>query len=274
MTSPSTAAVATLRRHGITGPVPTAIVTGTGLGGIADAIEDAVVVSYADLPGFPAGGVSGHAGRLVVGSLDGANVAVMQGRAHYYETGDPRAMAVPIETLAALGVRDLVLTNSAGSTRVDWPPGTVVAVSDHINFAGVNPLIGTGGDDRFVPMAGAYDPGLLGRLRRAATGAGLADLPDGVYMWFAGPSFETPAEVRVARLLGADLVGMSTVPEVILARRLGLTVAALSVVTNFATGLAGGEPSHADTKQVAQAASVRLTRLLEAFVRAGNAASR
>ena len=212
-------AAAVLAERGVKAPVGTAIVLGTGLGSIADALDSAIAVPYADLPGFPAGGVSGHAGRLVVGSWEGVRVAVMQGRSHYYETGDAGGMRTALETMASLGVRNLLLTNSAGSLHGDWYPGSLALVSDHINFSGVNPLIGSGGDERFVSLADAYDRHLRTRLRRAAGQAGITALREGVYMWFAGPSFETPAEVKVAKLLGADLVGMSTVPEVILARR-------------------------------------------------------
>jgi len=265
--SDSDEAFAVLEARGVTGPLETAFVLGTGLGPIADALEDAIAVPYADLPGFPAAGVSGHRGRLVVGTWEGARVAVMQGRAHYYETGDAAAMRVPLDTLARLGLRSLVLTNAAGALHADWPPGSLALVADHINLSGTNPLIGAGGDDRFVALADAYDPRLGARLRRAAAAAGLAPLREGVYIWFAGPSFETPAEVRMAKLLGADLVGMSTVPEVILARRLGLEVAALSLITNLATGIGGGNPSHAETKSVALSGATDLARLLAAFLR-------
>ena len=255
-----------LRGRGVTGDIGTAVVLGTGLGAFADAAEDALATPYADLPGFPHGGVSGHAGRLVTGVIEGRRVALLQGRAHYYERGDARAMAVPLETLAALGVRTLVLTNAAGSLHVNWPPGSIAALSDHINFSGMNPLIGASGDDRFVPMTGAYDAGLRARLKAAAASAGVR-LNEGVYMWFSGPSFETPAEIRMARALGADLVGMSTVPEVILARRLNMRVAALSLVTNYAAGLLGANPSHAETKDVAAAGGAALALLLRRFLR-------
>ena len=261
-------AAAVLDARGIKGPVETAIILGTGLGTIADALEGAVVVPYGDLPGFPAAGVSGHAGRLACGTWEGARIVVLQGRAHYYETGDAGAMRVPLEVLVRLGVRQVIVTNSAGSLHSDWYPGSVALISDHINFSGQNPLIGATGDDRFVPLAEAYDRHMRLRFKRAATQAGVTALREGVYMWFSGPSFETPAEVKMAKILGADLVGMSTVPEVILARRLGLRVAALSLVTNFATGLGGGNPTHGETKDVALGGSIALKRLLRSFFRA------
>lgn len=266
--SDSDLALEVLQSRGATEPVEMAIVLGTGLGSIAEAVEEPVVVPYADLPGFPEVVVSGHEGRLVIGSWEGSRVAIMQGRAHYYETGNAAAMETPLETLALLGAQIVVLTNSAGSMHPDWYPGSIVMISDHINFSGVNPLIGAGSDSRFVPLADAYDRHLRARLRRAAISAGTANLKEGVYMWFSGPSFETAAEIKVAKLFGADIVGMSTVPEVILARRLGLRVAALSVVTNFATGISGGNPTHSETKNAALSGSVGLKRLIRAFVRA------
>lgn len=243
-----------------------AVVLGTGLGGFADAIENAVTIPYEAIPGFPKSGVSGHAGRLVAGRIGTARVVALQGRAHYYERGDAAAMRAPIATLAALGVGALILTNAAGGLREDLSPGTVALINDHINFSGHNPLIGEEGDARFVPMVNAYDPALNARFRAAAARMGLA-LPEGIYMWFSGPSFETPAEIRMAHGLGADLVGMSTVPEVILARRYGLRCAALSLVTNFGAGIHGGAPSHDETRAVAAAGGARLVALLTETLR-------
>lgn len=259
-------ALAALRARGINAPVATAIVLGTGLGALADEVEEAIAVPFADLPGFPASGVSGHAGRLVVGRLEGRRVALLQGRAHYYEAGEAAVMAAPLATLAALGVRTLLLTNSAGSLRADWRPGRIVAIADHINLSGANPLIGDGSDRRFVSMTDAYDPALRADLRAAAAEAGLP-LGEGVYVWFSGPSFETPAEIRMAQRLGGDLVGMSTAPETILARRLGLRVAALSMITNLGAGMEGAAPTHAETKEVALAGAAALRSLARGFIR-------
>ena len=256
-----------LKQRGVTGPVDIAIVLGTGLGAIADAVENAVSIPYADLPGFPASGVSGHAGRLVVGTWERTRVAIMQGRSHYYENGDAAAMRTPLETLARMGVQTVILTNSAGSLHADWYPGSMALINDHINISGLNPLIGSADDERFVALNDAYDKNLRLRLRRAAVQGGVTALREGVYMWFPGPSFETAAEVKIAKLLGADLVGMSTVPEVILARRLGLRVAAISVITNFATGISNGNPTHTETKNVALSGSIGLKRLLRAYLR-------
>lgn len=267
MTTKSAAALAVLRDKGVKEPVQLGLVLGTGLAAVADLGADAIKVPYADLPGFPAIGVSGHAGTLTIGLWEGVRVAVFNGRAHYYETGDAAAMQIPLETLKALGAESVVLTNSAGSLNLDWHPGTLVVISDHINFSGRNPLIGATGDVRFVNLADAYDKWLRTRMRKAAMTAGTNVPKEGVYMWFSGPSFETPAEVRMAKALGADLVGMSTVPEVILARALGLKVVGLSVVTNFATGLHAGNPSHAETKDIALSSSVAVRRILKAYVR-------
>lgn len=258
-------AAAWLRDRGIADGFDCALVLGTGLGSLADVVEDAVAVPYAEIPHFPRPGVSGHGGRLVAGRLAGKSVLVLQGRAHYYETGDAAAMRVPIGTIAALGGPPLLLTNAAGAVRPDWPAGRLVALSDHINLAGANPLIGDRSEARFVPMTHAYDLGLRAAMRRASEVAGVP-VEEGVYAWFAGPSFETPAEIRMARVLGADLIGMSTVPEVILARYHGLEVAALSLVTNPAAGLGDGAHTHQDTKAAGDQAAPELRRLVLAFL--------
>jgi purine-nucleoside phosphorylase len=262
---PADAARRALRQRGVDGPIACAMVLGTGLGDLADGIEDAIIVPYADVPGFPPGTVSGHQGRIVCGRVGERKVLVFQGRAHYYEAGDAAAMRLPIAMLAALGQPPLLLTNAAGSVRADLRPGSLVLVSDHINLTGRNPLIGEAGDARFVSMTDAYDPRLRHRLKQAADAAGVA-LDEGVYLWFSGPSFETAAEIRMARLLGADLVGMSTVPEVILARRFGLRVAAISVVTNLAAGIEGASPTHGETKAIAAGAAASLKRILLGFI--------
>jgi purine-nucleoside phosphorylase len=260
-------ALAALAQRGVTALPPLAFVLGSGLGPLADEAENAVSIPYAEIPGFPQPSVAGHKGRLVVGELEGRKVALFQGRGHYYERGNPAAMAVLIEAFKTLGGKTLFLTNAAGGLHPEWTPPALVAITDHINFSGANPLIGLPTDDRFVPMTRAYDPSLLERLRGAAVEAGVT-LREGVYMWFNGPSFETPAEIRMAKILGADLVGMSTAPEVIIARRHGLACVAVSLVTNFAAGLSGGDPSHEETQEFAARGSADFRRLLRAFVRA------
>lgn len=238
-----------------------ALVLGSGLGGLSASLRDAMRVPYAEIGGFPKSAVSGHAGELVVGRLGDREVLILAGRVHYYETGNAAAMRPALEAVAALGIDRLVLTNAAGSLRTDMPPGSVMLVEDHINFSGLNPLIGEASDARFVGMTAAYDAGLRDAMLAAAAAEGVT-LHRGVYLWFSGPSFETPAEIRMARILGADAVGMSTVPEAILARFLGFRIAAASVITNYGAGMTGAELSHAETRETAPKGGEILARVL------------
>lgn len=244
-----------------------AVILGSGLGSFAEEVKQVASIPYAELPGFPATTVGSHAGRLVLGHVGPTPVAVLQGRAHYYERGKVDEMRGAIRAVAELGCETLLQTNAAGSLRLDMPPGSVMAISDHINFAGVNPLfgIGQGGNSRFVDMVDAYDPALLKKLLAAAHTANVR-CHDGVYIFFSGPSFETPAEIRAARVLGADAVGMSTAPETILARHAGLKVVALSLMTNYAAGLVPGALGHEQTLAVAGTASGEVRRLLRVFL--------
>jgi purine-nucleoside phosphorylase len=210
--------------------------------------------------------VTGHAGEIVAGRLEGVPVLMLSGRVHYYESGNAAAMRPAIEALAALGIETLLLTNAAGSLDVGMGPGSVMLIEDHINFSGTNPLFGEPSDRRFVGLTEAYDARLREAIAQAAHAEGIV-LHRGVYMWFSGPSFETPAEIRMARLLGAHAVGMSTVPEVILARFFGLRVAACSVITNLAAGMTGAELSHEDTKEMAPQGGRKLARILSRAVR-------
>ena len=216
-----------------------AIVLGSGLGALVDAITDPVRIAFDQLPGFPQSGVSGHAGELVAGNLSGKPVIALSGRVHYYEQGQADAMRMPLEVLKAVGVEQVLLTNSAGSLNNDMPPGSVMLIDDHINWSGMNPLIGEA--SRRAICRHDIRPTMKRFLRHWLQPRHASDIAmqKGVYMWFSGPSFETPAEIRMARNLGADAVGMSTVPEVILARFLGLDVAAISVITNFGAGMTG-----------------------------------
>jgi purine nucleotide phosphorylase len=241
------------------------VVLGSGLGPLADDVADPVVVPYGELPGFPEAGVAGHAGRLVLGRVGETPVALMQGRAHLYEHGRPDGMAVAVRTLAEVGCETLVLTNAAGSLDAELGPGSVMLISDHIGLTGVSPLFGEGGTERFVDMVGAYSPRLRARLLELAGRLGI-ELREGVYVWFSGPQFETPAEIRAARVLGGTAVGMSTVPEVILARRAGLEVGALSVITNLAAGMGEERLSHEQTMRVAATAVETAGRLVRAFL--------
>ena len=247
-----------------------AVVLGSGLGTFADEVKAVATIPYGELPGFPQTTVGSHAGRLVLGHVGRTPVAVLQGRAHYYERGRADEMAGAIRALAEAGCETLLQTNAAGSLRLDMPPGSLMAISDHINFTGVNPLFGAGsGNSRFVDMVDAYDPALLHRLLAAAKTANIV-CHEGVYVWFCGPSFETPAEIRAARTLGADAVGMSTVPETILARHAGLKVAGLSLMTNYAAGMSHDKLGHEQTMAVAREAAERVRRLLRAFLEGYN----
>jgi xanthosine phosphorylase len=244
------------------------IVLGSGLGAVADAVEDPIAVGYEDLPGFPRPSVQGHAGRAVLGHLGGVPVCVLMGRAHFYEAGDPAQRITPVRALRAAGAEVLVLTNAAGSLRTDLGPGRLMAISDHINLSGYNPLTGPNDESigpRFPSLRDAYDPALRAELHAAASELGI-DLGEGVYLAVSGPSFETPAEIRAFRILGADAVGMSTVHETILARHAGLRVAAVSAISNLAEGLSDVPLSHEQTLADAQRAAGDLARLLEAFL--------
>jgi purine-nucleoside phosphorylase len=244
----------------------TAIILGSGLGGLVENLAMKVVIPFSELDGFPQSGVSGHSGELVAGKLAGQPVILISGRVHYYEQGDASAMRNPIECLKAIGVENLVLTNSAGSVDDEMGPGSIMQITDHIDFSGRNPLIGEASDDRFVGMTSAYDEELATALKRAADRENVG-LFDGVYMWFSGPSFETPAEIRMARILGANAVGMSTVPEVILGRFYNLRIAAFSVVTNYAAGMTGNELSHEETKEMAPKGGENLAKILVSWLK-------
>ena len=226
------------------------------------------MVGYEELPGFPRPTVSGHAGRAVLGAIGGVPVAVFQGRAHLYEGGDPEALRVPVRSLHAAGAEILILTNAAGSLRPTVGPGSLMAITDHINLTGFNLLMGPNDDaigPRFPSLRDAYDPGLLNALRESAEERGIA-LAEGVYLAVTGPSFETPAEIRAYRTMGADAVGMSTVQETILARHCGLRVAAVSVITNLAEGMSDEPLSHEQTLSAAQDGAADLSRLLLEFI--------
>lgn len=241
------------------------LILGSGLGHISGTV-DGVAIPYDELPGFPHAGVSGHVPQLVIGQLEGRRVAVFGGRSHYYESGNPGAMRVPLEVLAGLGCKQLILTNAAGSVREAMQPGSLMMLSDHINLSGANPMIGEKTDARFVPMTDAHDAGIRTGLKAAANAEGI-DLPEGVYVWFSGPSFETPAEIRMTQIIGGDAVGMSTVPEIILGRFLGLRCAAISVITNMGAGLSSESLSHEHTKAMAPAGAAKLEKVLRRFLR-------
>jgi xanthosine phosphorylase len=244
------------------------IILGSGLGAVAEALEGAVTIPYTELPDFPAPSVHGHAGTLALGTLSGVPVACLQGRRHVYEGGDPGVMRGPVRALKAAGAEALLVTNAAGSLDAQVGPGSLMAISDHINMLGVNPLTGVNDDaigPRFPSLRDAYDPALLAHLREGAAALQI-DLAEGVYLAVSGPSFETPAEIRAFRRLGADAVGMSTVHETILARHAGLRVAAVSAISNLAEGMSDVPLSHEQTLADAQRAAGDLARLLEDLV--------
>jgi purine-nucleoside phosphorylase len=244
-----------------------AVLLGTGWAPFAEQVQDAVDVPYAELPAFPRPGVGGHRGLVRAGRLGGVEVLVLAGRKHAYETGDADGMKGAVRTLAALGVQVLVQTNAAGSMDTAMAPGALMLISDHLNFVQRSPLFLDSGDGRFVDMSAAYDPALRAQAAAAAGRLGLP-LHEGIYAWVMGPQFETPAEIRMLRGLGAQAVGMSTVPETILARHAGLRVLALSLMTNMAAGMQAEALSHAHTMATADAASARAVALLAAVVQA------
>ncbi len=265
-TAPAPDDAAAVIRRTMAEPPLVALILGSGLGGIAERIVDPVVLDYRDLPGFPRPGVQGHAGRLHLGRLGGVPVLCLQGRVHLYEGTGPAALNILVRTLRAVGCRALLLTNASGSLRTEMGPGSVVLVEDHINLQGTNPLVGSNDDTvgpRFVDLGEVYSLRLRTALTAAAKACGIG-LGRGVYLAVLGPAFETPAEIRAYRVLGADLVGMSTVPEAISARHCGLEVAALSVVTNLAAGMSAEPLTHAETLTQSAAAVGRVGELIEA----------
>lgn len=257
---------ARLIRSRLDGQFDIGLILGSGLGGVADRVIDPVRIPYEELPGFPASKVSAHANELIAGTIEGVPIVVLSGRTHYFEAGDADAMRTPIGTLRALGCDTLIMTNAAGSLKSEVGPGEIMLITDHINQSGLNPLIGEATDARFVGMTGAYDAALRAALLAAAERQGVA-MSTGVYMWFSGPSFETPAEIRMARLLGADAVGMSTVPEVILGRFFGMRCAAISSITNFGAGMTGAELSHDETKRLAPFGAAKMERVICRYLR-------
>jgi len=246
------------------------MVLGSGLAAVADRLQGAVAIPYAEIPEFPISTVEGHPGRLLLGTYGGKPVAVLQGRAHGYEGVPAEDLAFGARLLARLGSKALVLTNAAGAVNTEFRPGDLVRVVDHLNLSGQNPLAGPNDarlGPRFPDMTDPYDAVLGALLDRCASQTGVT-LATGVYACVAGPSYETPAEIRMLRTLGADLVGMSTVPEVIAARHIGVPVAAVSVVANAAAGGGGGRLSHAEVLAAVTAACGRMGKLLECFASA------
>ena len=258
-------AVATLRRRAPHIRPRVMVVLGSGWGALTEHVREPVCIPYSELDGFPQASVAGHSGMLWLGHIDATPVAVMSGRKHSYESGAVDGMKVPLRVLHAVGCTVLVQTNAAGSLRTDMPAHSFMLLSDHINLPQRSPLVGEPGSERFVSMVDAYDPGLRALAHECAQERGLA-LHEGVYAWAFGPQFETPAEIRMMRQLGADAVGMSTVPETILARHAGLRVLALSLMTNMGAGLSGEQLSHAHTLAQAQSIGSVASELLACII--------
>jgi purine-nucleoside phosphorylase len=245
-----------------------AIVLGSGLGFLGDGFLDAVRVPYAKIPGFPQPGVIGHAGELVAGTLEGVPTLAQSGRFHLYEGHDPAVAALPVRVFHALGIRTVILTNAAGGIRRTFTPGTLMLIADHLNMTSLNPLTGhvLEGDERFPDMSDPYDRGLRAMARKAAAAEKIA-LEEGVYAAMLGPSFESKAEIEMLKRIGADAVGMSTVPEVIAARARGLRCLGISVITNPAAGLGAATLSHQEVMETADRVKGDLARLVRAIVR-------
>jgi purine-nucleoside phosphorylase len=250
------------------------IILGSGLGDFADQVEDAVAVPYAEIPHFPQSTVEGHSGRMVLGTIGGVPVAVMQGRVHAYEGYAMEEVTFPTRVLGLLGVTTLIVTNAAGGIRTDFAAGSVIGISDHINLTGTNAAMGTNEPRfgvqpnsglRFFDMTTAYTPHLLALAQEQAAAQGWS-MQTGVYLAVLGPSYETPAEIRAFRVMGADLVGMSTVHEVIVARHMGMQVLGLSLVTNPAAGVTGEPLNHLEVMEYGRLAAGRFSELLLAIV--------
>ena len=244
------------------------IVLGSGLGGLADQLTDAVAVPFNELPGWPAASAPGHAGRLLLGRLDSVPVVCLQGRLHLYEGNSERLVVEPVLLMGRLGARVIVLSNAAGGVNVAYPPGTLMLIADHLNLTGRQPLVGANDNalgPRFPDYVDAWSPRLRALMRRAAHEEGIG-LEEGVYAGLTGPVYETPAEVRMLRTLGADAVGMSTVLEAIAARWAGLELVGVSLVTNPGAGVTGDPLSHEEVLAAAAAAGPRFQALIRRFV--------
>ena len=229
------------------------LVLGSGLGDYADTLENAVTIPYAEIPHFPVPTVAGHSGALVFGKKQGRDVVVMQGRIHYYEGKRQREITLPIRVLALLGVKKLVLTNAAGGVNTSFHPGDLMILSDHINYSGDNPLMGPNFEEfgpRFPDMSDLYTGSIRAALKETAAAAGI-ELQEGVYAMYSGPNYETPAEIRMFRTLGADAVGMSTVPEALVGGHCGMSVTGISCITNMAAGVLPQKLSHAEVMETA-----------------------
>ena len=246
-----------------------AVILGSGLGDLVESLENKKRLSYKDIPESPVSTVEGHKGELVSGTLCGKEVLCVNGRVHLYEGYDPSNVAKAIYTLKDLGIKQLIVTNAAGSLNRDIAPGSLMLINDHINFSGKNPLVGPNNDfygSRFPAMNGAYTPRLLEKMKEIAKRKQI-EVYDGVYLMVLGPNFETAAEIRMFSKLGADAVGCSTVPEVIVASQCSMEVLGISVITNYGAGMMQNTPSHLETLQNANKAAARLVNLITEFIK-------
>ena len=245
------------------------IVLGSGLGSYADTFEDAEVMAYGDIPGFPVSTVPGHAGRLIFGQKHGVSIACMQGRFHCYEGYTAAETVIPLRTLIRLGIKKLLITNAAGGINTDFSAGNIMVITDHINFTFLNPLVGKNLDEfgpRFPDMSYAYDKNLTVVLRKAADDNGIA-LQEGVYAMMKGPSFESPAEIRALRMLGADAVGMSSVPEIVAAAHAGVKSCAMSCITNMAAGILDQPLTHEEVIETGRIAADDMKAIIDGFIK-------
>lgn len=249
------------------------LILGSGLGVLADEIQSPVKIKYESIPGFPVSTVEGHAGQLVIGELEGVTVLAMQGRFHYYEGYGLDEVTFPVRVMNAIGIETVMVTNAAGGVNKSFTPGELMLITDHINNAGANPLIGPNDDPmgvRFPDMSTAYTPSYQNLVRNAAKDLDI-HLKEGVYVWNSGPSYETPAEVRMLEILGGDAVGMSTVPEVIVARHAGMNVIGISCITNMAAGILNQPLSHEEVIETTEQAKEDFLNLVKEVVhRLGN----
>jgi purine-nucleoside phosphorylase len=244
------------------------IVLGSGLGGYADTFSDAKAIAYQDIPGFPVSTVEGHAGRLIFGQKHGLNIACMQGRFHCYEGYTAEETVIPLRTLIKLGIKKLLITNAAGGINLSFKPGDIMIIEDHINFTFLNPLEGSNMSDfgpRFPDMTYAYDKNLISALKSAALESGVS-VKTGVYVMMKGPSFETPAEIRALKILGADAVGMSSIPEVVAAVHAGVLCAAISCITNMAAGILDKPLTHEEVIETGKTAANSIKKLIDGFI--------
>ena len=241
------------------------LVLGSGLGDYTDTLEDATRIPYSEIPNFPVPTIAGHAGALVFGRKNGKEVVVMQGRIHYYEGLPQQEITLPMRVLAALGIKTVVLTNACGGVNLNFTPGDLMLISDHINFSGANPLIGPNLDTfgpRFPDMSDLYTASLRAAIRQKVEEAGIF-MQEGVYAMYSGPNYETPAEIRMFRTLGADAVGMSTVPEALVAGHCGIQVVGISCITNMAAGVLPVKLSHAEVTETANKVSAKFRKVVD-----------